>query len=61
MTKPVGAIADKLTAQNRQVAAIILADPAHHGGEAALIVKWARRVMNRPDSPQPLPIRRAPA
>lgn len=32
------------TRDNQQAARLILADPSKHGGEAALSVRWARRV-----------------
>jgi hypothetical protein len=37
-------------AGNRAAAEIILADVAKHGGEGALVVLWARRVLQRGDS-----------
>ena len=36
--------------QNRQAAAVILADPEKYGGEQAGVVRWARSVMARKEA-----------
>jgi hypothetical protein len=38
-------------AANRECAAIILADVAKYGGEGALLVQWARTIVQRSASP----------
>lgn len=37
--------AERYSDENRAAAGIILADPEHHGGESAGLVRWARMAM----------------
>lgn len=38
---------DAFEKQNREAARLILQDPAKHGGEEALLVRWARLVLKQ--------------
>jgi hypothetical protein len=49
---------DRYREQDRQAAAIILADVAKYGGEGALLVQVARRVLEKPAAAAGGPMRR---
>jgi hypothetical protein len=48
MTKTIKQKTDAYQAGNRETAQIVLADVRRFGGEEALLVQWARLVLNPP-------------
>jgi hypothetical protein len=44
--------ADQYEEQNREAAAVILADPERHGGAESLMVRWARLVVEQAREPE---------
>ena len=45
MSTPHQRLAEKYYVENRTCAAIILADPLKYGGDASLMVEWAKMVL----------------